>query len=155
MFEKHLDYPVFDADNHLFDSVMFWRSYAEPKYAELFEDEVWLSDRDRFLSSAIGRRVDRFEEGNEATAPNGQQLSTADEQEQARVAGLQEAQSREFRPGASLQKLNPYKNAKSAEEARGGHKGIPGSRPRLSEPRPSLRGYGYPGHRGRHHVPAG
>ncbi|MGE0877453.1 MAG: amidohydrolase family protein [Acidimicrobiia bacterium] len=92
MFEEHLEYPVFDADNHLFDSVTLWRQYAESKYAQLFEDDVWLSDRDRFLSSAIGRRANRFGEGGEL-GDNGL-----------------------FRPGASLNKLNPYKNAKSAEE---------------------------------------
>ncbi|MEX1008990.1 MAG: amidohydrolase family protein [Acidimicrobiia bacterium] len=95
MFEQHLDYPVFDADNHLFDSVMLWRGYAESKYSELFEDDIWLSDRERFLSSAIGRRASRFGEGNE-------------------VQALEE--SAVFRPGASLNKLNPYKNANSPEE---------------------------------------
>jgi predicted TIM-barrel fold metal-dependent hydrolase len=95
MFEQHLDYPVFDADNHLFDSVMLWRDYAESKYADLFEDDIWLSDRERYLSSAIGRRASRFGEGNEVQALE---------------------QSDVFRPGASLNKLNPYKNAKSPEE---------------------------------------
>lgn len=96
MFEQHLDYPVFDADNHLFDSVTLWRNYAEKKHAELFEDEVWLSDRERFLSSAIGRRSARFSEGNDAAEAE---------------------QNLPFRPGASLHKLNPYKNAGSAEAA--------------------------------------
>ena len=95
MFEQHLDYPVFDADNHLFDSVTLWRAYAESKYAELFEDDIWLSDRERFLSSAIGRRASRFSEGN--------------------VAQVEE-QSAVFRPGASLHKLNPYNKAASPEE---------------------------------------
>ena len=115
MFEKHLDYPVFDADNHLFDSVTLWRSYADSKHAALFEDDIWLSDRERFLASAIGRRVDRFEKGKTADAA-ADQTGTADEQEAERAAALRESQSRDFRPGASLQKLNPYKNAKSAEE---------------------------------------
>jgi predicted TIM-barrel fold metal-dependent hydrolase len=94
VFEKRLDYPVFDADNHLFDSVTLWRQYAEPKYAELFEDDIWLSDRERYLSSAIGRRANRFGEGEQA-------------QEESLL----------FRPGASLHRLNPYKNARSPEES--------------------------------------
>jgi predicted TIM-barrel fold metal-dependent hydrolase len=95
MFEQHLDYPVFDADNHLFDSVTLWRGYAEKQYAELFEDDVWLSDRERYLSSAIGRRASRFGEGNEDDSDRTPSV---------------------FQPGASLNKLNPYKNARSAEE---------------------------------------
>jgi predicted TIM-barrel fold metal-dependent hydrolase len=96
MFEQHLDYPVFDADNHLFDSVTLWRGYADKKYAELFEDDIWLADRERFLSSAIGRRAARFGEG-----------------------GAEAEVSVAFQPGSSLHKLNPYKNAKTPEEREG------------------------------------
>jgi len=67
MFEHRLEYPVFDADNHLFDSVTLWRGYADHKHAELFEDDVWLSDRERFLSSAIGRRAARFGQDDESS----------------------------------------------------------------------------------------
>jgi predicted TIM-barrel fold metal-dependent hydrolase len=95
MFARHLDYPVFDADNHLFDSVTLWRPYAESKYAELFEDDIWLSDRERFLSSAIGRRANSFQDGHDAKTLRPEDV---------------------FRPGASLNKLNPYKRAGSAEE---------------------------------------
>ena len=94
MFEHRLEYPVFDADNHLFDSVTLWRGYADHKHAELFEDDVWLSDRERFLSSAIGRRAARFGQDDESSGE----------------------ESGVFRPGASLNRLNPYKNAKSPEE---------------------------------------
>jgi predicted TIM-barrel fold metal-dependent hydrolase len=92
VFEQHLEYPVFDADNHLFDSVTLWRKYSEETYAALFEDDLWLSDRERFLSSAIGRRASRFGESGESD------------------------QAPAFRPGASLNRLNPYKNAESPEE---------------------------------------
>jgi predicted TIM-barrel fold metal-dependent hydrolase len=89
VFETHLPYRVFDADNHLFDSVELWRKYAEPKDRELFEDEVWLQDRERYLSSAIGRRQSRFgDEGGKAPR---------------------------IMPGATLNRLNPYKNASPEE----------------------------------------
>jgi predicted TIM-barrel fold metal-dependent hydrolase len=87
MFEKHLPYQVFDADNHLFDSIELWRKYADPTDRELFEDDVWLSDRERFFSSAIGRREIRFQDGEADDGPPA------------------------FMPGASLNRLNPYKNA--------------------------------------------
>lgn len=93
MFERHLPYPIFDADNHLFDSVVLWREYADPNDRALFEDDVWLADRERYLSSAIGRRANRYEKGDDGIG--------------ATLGSM---------PGSSLNKLNPYKNAKSPEE---------------------------------------
>jgi predicted TIM-barrel fold metal-dependent hydrolase len=93
MFEKHLPYPVYDADNHLFDNSDAWRDYVEPKFRD---------------------NIRPFDPVANPIVPQSVSRSAAAQLARAQTEG-QEAPPPAMLPGATLNRLNPYKELSPEE----------------------------------------
>jgi predicted TIM-barrel fold metal-dependent hydrolase len=92
MFEKHLPYPVYDADNHLFDNSDAWRDYVEPRFRD---------------------NVRPFDPIANPIVP--QALSRSAAAALARTQAQGEEAPPVMLPGATLNRLNPYKDLSPEE----------------------------------------
>jgi predicted TIM-barrel fold metal-dependent hydrolase len=93
MFEKQLPYPVWDADNHLFDNGDQWRDY---------------------LDQATRGSLPEFDSVNNPIVPQSVSRSAAAQLARAQEDGREEPPP-SMLPGSSLNRLNPYKNLTPAD----------------------------------------